>query len=74
MLGKKGETKQVRTVTVIGSSVAASPAGVVAIVLDMKESGPIGFSVTLESCAALRREIADAESFLRRIQNAVQGH
>jgi hypothetical protein len=68
MLGNKGETKQVRTVTVIGSSVAGSPLGVVAIVLDTKESGPLGFAVTLESCAALRREIAVAETFLRQQQ------
>jgi hypothetical protein len=68
MLGKKGETKQVRTVTVIGSSVAASPTGVVAIVLDTKESGPIGFAVTLEACVALRNEIAAAETFLRHQQ------
>lgn len=65
MLGRKGETKQVRTVTVIGSSVAMSPTGLVAIVLDTKERGPIGFAVDLESCAALRREIAAAETFLR---------
>ena len=65
MLVGKGETKDVRTVTVIGSSVAAHPSGLVAIVLDTKEAGPIGFAVTLESCAALRNEIADAETFLR---------
>lgn len=64
-LGRTGETKPVRTVTVIGSSVAQSPAGVVAIVLDTRESGPIGFAVTLEACAALRREIAVAEVALR---------
>ena len=61
----KGETSATRTVTVIGSSVAASPLGVVAIVLNTKESGAIAFSVTLKSCAALRRDIADAETFLR---------
>jgi hypothetical protein len=65
MLGKKGETQQVPTVTVIASSVAVSPTGIVAIVLDTKERGPIGFAVTLESCAALRREIAAAETALR---------
>lgn len=65
MLGKKGETRQVRTVTLKGSSVAASPSGVVAIVLDTKESGPIGFAVTLETCAGLRRDLAVAETFLR---------
>lgn len=68
-LGNQGETKQVRTVTVIGSSVAGHPSGLVAIVLDTKEAGPIAFSVTLEACAALRNEIAAAETFLRQ-----QGH
>ena len=65
MLGKKGETKQTRMVTVIRSSVAGSAGGVVMIVLDTKKSGPIGFVVTLKLCAALRREIAAAETFLR---------
>jgi hypothetical protein len=67
-LGGKGETKQIRTVTVTASSVAASPDGVVAIVLDTLESGPIGFAVTLASCASLRNEIAAAETFLRQQQ------
>ena len=64
MLGREGETQQVPTVTVIGSSVAMFPTGIVAIVLDTRERGPIGFAVTLESCAALRREIAAAETAL----------
>jgi hypothetical protein len=64
-LGRKGETRQVRTVTLKGSSVAVSPAGVVGIVLDTLESGAIGFSVTLEICAGLRRDLAAAETFLR---------
>jgi mannitol-specific phosphotransferase system IIBC component len=63
----KGETSVILTVTVIGSSVAASPGGVVAIVLNTAERGHIGFSVTLASCAALRKEIAVAETFLRQI-------
>jgi hypothetical protein len=61
----KGETQVIRTVTVIGSNTAAQPSGVVAIVLDTAEQGPIAFKVTLDSCAALRREIATAEVFLR---------
>jgi len=65
MLPKKGETNPVRMVTVQGSSVAASPEGVVAMVLDTIESGPIGFQVSLEICAGLRRDIAAAEAFLR---------
>lgn len=64
-LGKKGETNLLRTVTVIGSSAVGRPDGTTAIVLDTKESGPIAFFVTLESCAALRREIECAETFLR---------
>ena len=71
MLGKKGETQQVRTWHVIGSSVAAAPEGVVAIVLDTA-SGPFAFAVTLESCAALRREIAAAETLLRRVPTQPQ--
>jgi hypothetical protein len=68
-LGKKGQTELVRTVTVIGSSVAAGVDGQAAIVLNTKESGPLAFLVTLESCAALRRDIADAETFLRQNPN-----
>jgi hypothetical protein len=56
----------VPTVTVSSSSVAASPDGkMVAIVLRTKESGPLGFIVTRESCAALRCQIAIAETLLR---------
>ena len=72
MLGKKGEMQQVRTWYVTGSSVAASPEGVVAIVLETA-SGPFAFAVTLESCAALRREISAAETFLRQIPTQPQG-
>jgi hypothetical protein len=65
----KGKTVQVRTVTVIGSNTARHPDGVVAIVLDTAEEGPIAFQVTLESCAALRVEIAAAEASLRSFSN-----
>jgi hypothetical protein len=62
----RGEILFVPTVTVRSSSVAASRDGkMVAIVLRTKESGPIGFIVTRESCAALRRQIAIAETLLR---------
>jgi hypothetical protein len=64
-LGAKGETNVIRTVTVVGSSVGASPDGLVAIVLDTAEEGPIAFQVTLASCSALREEIAAAETALR---------
>ena len=64
MLGKKGETQPVRTLTVTGSSVAIAADGQVAIVLDTTE-GPRGFLVSLEACAALRRDIAVAETALR---------
>lgn len=53
-------------VTVLQSCVAVSPTGEVAIVLDTSEVGKIVFAATLETCAALRREIAAAETFLRR--------
>jgi hypothetical protein len=64
MRARKGETHIIQTVTVIGSSVAASPDGIVAIVLSTKESGRIGIAVTLEVCALLRKDIAAAEIFL----------
>ncbi len=54
-------------VTVANSSVATSTdSGAVALVLDTKESGPIGFQVTIESCAVLRCQIAIAEALLRK--------
>ena len=65
MLGGKGETQRTRTLTVIGSSTAQAADGRVAIVLETQESGVIGFLVTLDSCAALRRDIAAAETALR---------
>ena len=65
MLPGKGETQRTRTLTVIGSSTARAADGQVAIVLETQESGAIGFLVTLESCVALRRDIAVAEEFLR---------
>ncbi|MFT4097401.1 MAG: hypothetical protein QM651_09765 [Rhodoblastus sp.] len=65
MLGAKGETQQIRQLTVVGSSVAASPEGLVAIVLETREAGTLAIPMTLESCEALRRDIAAAEGFLR---------
>jgi hypothetical protein len=67
-LGAKGETNVLRTVTVVGSSVAGDPLGRVAIVLNTAEEGAIAFLVTLDACAALRQEIAAAETFLRQTQ------
>jgi hypothetical protein len=61
----KGETQKVLTLTLIGSNVGVNPDGLVAIVLHTAEQEPIGFAVTLESCAGLRREIAAAEAQLR---------
>lgn len=46
MLGGRGETQRTRVVTVVGSSTAQAADGQVAIVLDTKESGAIGFLVT----------------------------
>ena len=66
----KGETEQVLTVTVVGSNTASTPDGVVAIVLETLEQGKIGFSVTLDSIAAIRRELAAAELAIRSFQNS----
>jgi hypothetical protein len=65
MLAGKGETRRTRILTVTGSSTAGAADGQVAIVLETKENGAIGFLVTLDSCAGLRRDIAAAEEFLR---------
>jgi len=65
MLGEKGETQQLRKLTVVSSSVAGSPDGTVAIVLGTREFGALAIPMTLESCAALGQEIAAAEEFLQ---------
>jgi hypothetical protein len=54
-------------VIVASSSVATSAdGGAIALVLQTKESGPIAFRVTIESCAVLRCQIAIAEAALRK--------
>jgi hypothetical protein len=60
----KGDTRELPTLHVLGSSTAATPDGRVAIVFQTKD-GPIAFEVDERAIAGLRREIAAAESLLR---------
>ena len=62
---KRGQTRELRTVTVTGSQSVAGPDGHVAIVLYTKEVGPIAFEVDQKAIDALRRDIAAAEAILR---------
>jgi hypothetical protein len=59
----KGKTKELPTLQVLGTSTAATPDGRVAIVFQTKDR-VIAFEVDDRAIAALRREIATAESFL----------
>jgi hypothetical protein len=61
----KGETKEHRTVTVLGSVAAGRPDGRVAIRLQTKELGSIAFEVDQRAIDALRRDLMIAERFLR---------
>jgi hypothetical protein len=59
------ETRDVRTVTVIGSQSLARPDGRAAIRLETKELGSIAFEVNQHAIDTLRRDLALAETFLR---------
>jgi hypothetical protein len=54
------------TVTIVGSQVVARPDGSTALVLTLKEQGPIAFVVTLETIEILRRELTTAVNILNR--------
>jgi hypothetical protein len=59
------ETKDVLTVTVIGSQSLARPDGRAAIRLETREMGSIAFEVDQHAIDTLRRELVTAETFLR---------
>lgn len=61
---KRGQTKEIGTLTVVGSGAAATPEGKVAIVLHTKEQGPIAFEVDQRAIDTLRRDLTAAEQFL----------
>jgi hypothetical protein len=60
-----GKTRDVATVTVVGSQTMCRPDGRVAIRLETRELGPIAFEVDQRAIDTLRREISVAETFLR---------
>ena len=65
------EARQVPLMTVMSSSVATSAdRDMVALVLKTVEAGPIGFQVTIETCAMLRCQIAIAEASLRKTKRS----
>jgi hypothetical protein len=66
MATKPRRVRMLTTVTVQRSQVVARPDGATALVLTLKETGPIAFVLTLETIEILRRELATAESILRR--------
>ena len=55
-----------QTVTVRQSWTSQTASGATALVLDTQEAGPIAFVVTLETIPLIRRELAVAETALRR--------
>ena len=60
------ETKGLITVTVLGSESLVRADGRIAIRLDTRELGPIAFEVDQQAIDALRRQVGNAETFLRR--------
>jgi hypothetical protein len=58
-------TRDVTTVTVVGSQAMARPDGRAAIRLDTRELGPIAFEVDQRAIDALRKAIVSAETHLR---------
>jgi predicted amidohydrolase len=62
---KAGETNDLTTLNVIGSSALVRPDGRVAILLDTRERGPIAFEVNQQAIDALRLAIGAAETHLR---------
>jgi hypothetical protein len=63
------QTRDVKTVTVIGSQPMVRPDGRAAIRLETRELGPIAFEVDERAIEALRQAIASAETHLQRSKN-----
>jgi hypothetical protein len=62
------QTREVRTVTVLGSQPMVRPDGRASIRLDTQELGSIAFEIDQRAIAALREAIAVAEIHLRQPQ------
>ena len=61
---KKGKTKELDTLMVLGVNAAATPDGRIALVLHLKDQ-TIGLEMTPERVADMRRHLATIETFLR---------
>jgi hypothetical protein len=61
-----GQTTGYTTVTVLASMTLGRPDGRAAIMLQTKEFGPIAFEVDQHAIDTLRKELAAAETHLRR--------
>lgn len=59
------QSRNVVTLTVLGSQAMGRPDGRAAIRLETKERGSIAFEVDQHAIDVLRRELATAETFLR---------
>lgn len=59
------QTRELRTVTVLGSQAVARPDSRAAIVLATTELGPIAFEVDQRAIDGLRQQLSIAEQFLR---------
>jgi hypothetical protein len=60
---RKGETKTLDTLKVLGVSSAATPEGRIALVFHLQDQ-TIGFEMNMQTIAAMREQIAVLESFL----------
>jgi hypothetical protein len=60
----RGVTQNLNTVTVLSSRAVATPDKRVALVLEIKDMGPIAFEVNSQALAALRDSLAAIEQLL----------
>ncbi len=60
----RGETKDFRTVMLLGSQVLARPDGRVALMLLTDRLGSIAFEIDQQRVETLRRDLATAEQYL----------
>jgi hypothetical protein len=66
MADNPSRTRDLITLTVVGSETLLRPDGRAAIRLDTRELGPIALEVDQRAIDTLRRQLANAETHLRR--------
>lgn len=65
---KRDTDRLLRTVEVLGSNIAMNANGAISLVLNTKQLGSVAFVLDQQKIDHLRKELATAETYLRRVQ------